>query len=141
MIRRRVGKKIAVGYKTALKEKFAVLQIAAEVGGGQLERVREKAGVGREQSYGQTNLKERARWTGFTRGGHWRGLPPRFTLLGHQSITRRADFISDQVAWRCFCHAPAAREPPSSPQIIKLILDDDDTRGGHPLRSSNRRAA
>ena len=46
MIRRRVGEKIAVGYKTALKKKFAVLQIAAEVGGGQVERVSEKAGVG-----------------------------------------------------------------------------------------------
>ena len=43
MIRRRVGEKIGVGDKTALKKKSAVLQIAAEARCGQVELVSEKA--------------------------------------------------------------------------------------------------
>jgi hypothetical protein len=97
MIRRRVGEKIGVGYETALKKQLAVLQVAAEVAGGQIDRVSEKAGVDSEQSYGQTTLKERAYWTRLNCGCHWSGLPPRGTFLGHESITLRTGRISCQI--------------------------------------------
>jgi hypothetical protein len=76
-----------------VKKKFAVLQVAAEVAGGEIDRVSEKTGVDSEQSYCQTNLKERAQWTRLNRGCHWSGLPPRGTFLGHESVTLRAGRI------------------------------------------------
>ena len=98
MIRRRVGEKIGVGYETAVKKQLAVLQVAAEVAGGEIDRVSEKAGVDeRAKLRSDTALNERAYWTRLNRGCRWSGLPPRGTFLGHESITLRTGRILSQI--------------------------------------------
>ena len=63
MIRRGVGIEIRVGDEAVLEEKLAVLQVAAEVAYGEVDRVSQKAGVNRQKRCRQASLKDRAIWT------------------------------------------------------------------------------
>src|SRR3990172_12100704 len=90
MIRRGVGIEIRVGDEAVLEEKLAVLQVAAEVAYGEVDRVSQKAGVNRQKRCRQASLKDRAIWTRCDGNRRGSGFPARGTVLCPKSITLTA---------------------------------------------------